>query len=103
MYQVCNSADGGTAYWRTRGAKVPIACKTGTAQVTGIPQDMKTRIKEHEMEYFERSHAWITAFVPYNNPKYAITIMLEHGGSGGSGGPILVNIVNKLYDLGYIR
>ena len=103
MYQVCNSADGGTVYWRTRGAKVPIACKTGTAQVTGIPQDMKTRIKEHEMEYFARSHAWITAFVPYNEPKYAITIMLEHGGSGGNGGPILVNIVNKLYDLGYIN
>lgn len=103
MYQVCNSADGGTAYWRTRGAKVIIACKTGTAQVTGIPQDMKTRIKEYEMEYFARSHAWITAFVPYDDPKYAITIMVEHGGSGGSGGPILVSIVNKLYDLGYIR
>lgn len=103
MYQVCNSPDGGTAYWRTRGAKASIACKTGTAQVTGIPQDIKVRLKESEMDYFSRSHAWITAFVPYQKPKYAITILLEHGGSGGNGGPILVSIVNKLVDLGYIK
>ncbi len=103
MYQVCNSPDGGTAYWRTRGAKASIACKTGTAQVTGIPQDIKVRLKESEMDYFSRSHAWITAFVPYQKPKYAITILLEHGGGGGNGGPILVSIVNKLVDLGYIK
>lgn len=103
MYEVCNSPDGGTAYWRTRGAKVAIACKTGTAQVTGIPQDIKVRLKESEMDYFERSHAWITAFVPYEKPKYAITIIIEHGGGGGNGGPILVNLVNKLYELGYLK
>lgn len=103
MFQVCNSPDGGTAYWRTRGAKAQIACKTGTAQTTGIAQNIQTRLKESQMEYFARSHGWITAFVPYEDPKYAITIMVEHGGGGGNGGPILVEIVNKLYDLGYFK
>ena len=29
--------------------------------------------------------------------------MVEHGGGGGNGGPIMVDIVNKLYDLGYFK
>lgn len=102
MYQVC-SVPGGTAYRRIQGAKVSLACKTGTAQVVGIPQDVQTRVKEADMEYFHRSHAWITAFVPYENPQYAITILIEHGGGGGNGAPILVNIANKLKELGYIK
>lgn len=102
MYQVC-SAPGGTAFYRAQGSKVSLACKTGTAQVVGIPQDVKVRIKEADMEYFHRSHSWITAFLPYENPKYAITILIEHGGSGGNGAPVLVKIANKLYELGYFK
>lgn len=102
MYQVCSVA-GGTAFWRTQGSLVPLACKTGTAQVVGIPQDIKKRIREADMEYFHRSHAWITAFLPYNKPQYAVTILIEHGGGGGNGGPLLVKIANKLKSLGYIK
>lgn len=102
MYQVCSVPEG-TAYHRTQGSKVSLACKTGTAQVVGIPQDVQSRMKESEMEYFHRSHAWITAFLPYKNPQYAVTILIEHGGGGGSGGPILVNIANKLKELGYVK
>lgn len=102
MYQVC-SVPGGTAYYRTQGTRVSLACKTGTAQVVGIPQDIQKRIREADMEYFHRSHSWMTAFVPYENPQYAITILIEHGGSGGNGGPVLVKIANKLKELGYIK
>lgn len=103
MYQACNDSNGGTAYRYTQGAKVKIACKTGTAQVVGIPQEIKRRVKEEDMAYFHRSHGWITAFVPYKNPKYAITILVEHGGGSRSASPILVNIVNEMYDLGYFE
>ncbi|MCX2717225.1 penicillin-binding protein 2 [Helicobacter sp. MIT 21-1697] len=102
MYQVC-SMPGGTAYYRTQGTRVSLACKTGTAQVVGIPQDIQRRTREVDMEYFHRSHAWITAFLPYENPQYAVTILIEHGGHGGSGGPVLVKIANKLKELGYIQ
>lgn len=103
MYQVCNDSDGGTAYRYVRGSKVKLACKTGTAQVVGIPQEIKRRVKEEDMAYFHRSHGWITAFVPYKNPKYAITILVEHGGGSRSASPILVNVVNEMYDLGYFN
>lgn len=102
MYQVCNDPDG-TAYRHTKGLKVKIACKTGTAQVIGIPQEIKKRVREENMAYFHRSHGWITAFVPYKNPKYAITILVEHGGGSRSASPLLVNVVNAMSDLGYFK
>lgn len=102
MYQVCNAADG-TAYNATLSAKTTLACKTGTAQVVGIPKDILQRIPEKEMEYYHRSHAWITAYFPYKNPKFVATVLVEHGGGGSSNaGPILASIANKMKELGYV-
>lgn len=102
MYEAC-SIKTGTAFRHTQGSKVSLACKTGTAQVVQIPQEVKVRLKESQMEYFHRSHAWITGFVPYKNPRYVITVLIEHGQSGGKGGPILVKMANALYDYGYLK
>lgn len=102
MYEAC-SIKQGTAFRYTQGVKTSLACKTGTAQVVQIPQEVKVRLKESQMEYFHRSHAWITGFVPYKNPRYAITVLIEHGQSGGKGGPILVKMANALYDYGYLK
>ncbi len=102
MRQVCSEM-GGTAYYATRTSKVDLACKTGTAQVVGISQKDEERIKEEEMDYFHRSQAWITGFLPVDNPQYVITIMVEHGGSGsGVGGPLLAELANALMDWGYV-
>ncbi|PRN01615.1 penicillin-binding protein 2 [Aliarcobacter cryaerophilus] len=101
MFDVANSPSG-TAK-RYINSKVKIAAKTGTAQVVSIPQSEKVRMKESEMEYFQRSHAWITSYGPYKNPKYVVTIIQEHGGGGGSAtGGIASKIFDKLYELGYI-
>lgn len=103
MYQVCN-ADDGTARYTGMSAKVKMACKTGTAQVVGIPKDILKRISEREMEYYHRSHAWITAYLPYKNPRFVITVLVEHGGGGSSSaGPILASMANKMHDLGYFK
>lgn len=103
MYEVCNSPDG-TAHYAVRDSQVSIACKTGTAQVVGIPQDIIKRIPERDMEYYHRSHAWITGYLPYKNPKYVITILVEHGGGGShTAGPILSAIANKMKELGYFK
>ena len=84
-------------------SKVTIASKTGTAQVVSIPQSEKVRMKESELKYFQRSHAWITTFAPFKNPQYAITVIEEHGGHGGEAtGAVVSKIYDKLYDLGYI-
>ena len=102
MWEVCN-APGGTAtkYIHT---KITIAGKTGTAQVYSIPQEVKKRKKESELAYFHRSHAWLTTFGPYRNPQFVVTVLIEHGGHGGSAaGEIVSKIYNYLVDKGYIK
>ncbi len=102
MWMVCN-APGGTAT-RHIHTKITIAGKTGTAQVFSIPQNVRKRKREDELAYFRRSHAWLTTFGPYKHPQFVVTVVIEHGGHGGSAaGGIVTNIYNWLYDHGYIK
>ncbi len=102
MYEVCNHKKGtATKYIHS---KVNIAGKTGTAQVVGIPQEIKERISEEDMEYYRRSHAWLAAYGPYKNPQYIVTVLVEHGGHGGSAaGDIVSKIYDKLLEKKYIK
>ncbi len=102
MRSVCNDA-GGTAkaYISTR---FPISGKTGTAQTSGIGQNVKNRLNEKSMEYLQRSHAWFTTYGPSDNPQFVVTVLVEHGGHGGEAtGGIVSGIYNKLLELGYIK
>lgn len=102
MYEVANVL-GGTAFRALRPSKIVLGAKTGTAQVVGIPQSEKVRMNEKDMDYFSRSHAWITTFGPYEKPQFVVTVLVEHGShGGGTGGPIVADIYNKLVELGYI-
>ncbi|PUE63666.1 penicillin-binding protein 2 [Arcobacter caeni] len=102
MYDV-SYAQKGTAS-RHINSKITIASKTGTAQVVSIPQSEKVRMKESELQYYERSHAWITTYGPFENPQYAVTVIEEHGGHGGeAAGDITSKIYDKLLELGYIK
>ena len=104
MYDVCNTP-GGTAV-SVFGKNVPIAVagKTGTSQVVGISRSEKVRMKEEDMEYYHRSHAWITTYAPYENPEVIVTVLVEHGGHGGSSaGPIAADIYRWLYAHGYFK
>ncbi|NPA61690.1 MAG: penicillin-binding protein 2 [Epsilonproteobacteria bacterium] len=101
MYDVCNSQRG-TAHRTMSRLPIIVAGKTGTSQVVSIPQNERRRMKESEMEYYSRSHAWLTTYAPYNNPKYVVTVLVEHGGHGGSSaGPIAAQIYRWMYKHGY--
>ena len=103
MYDVCNKRNG-TAYKTMHDLPVVVAGKTGTSQVTSIPQSTIKRLKESELEYFHRSHAWITTYAPYNDPKYVVTVLVEHGGHGGSAsGPMAATIYKWLYAHNYFK
>ncbi len=103
MYEVANSPHG-TAMRYLHSCKVTLAAKTGTAQIVGIPQEEKKRMKEDELAYFKRSQAWLTTYGPYKNPQYVVTVLVEHGGHGGSAaGGIVSKIFNKLLEMGYIK
>ncbi len=103
MYDVCNIR-GGTAFRTMSKLPIIVAGKTGTSQVTSIPQSTKVRLKESQLAYFHRSHAWITTYAPYDNPKYIVTVLVEHGGHGGStAGPIAADIYKWLFKHGYFE
>lgn len=102
MYETAN-VPGGTGFRTLGEARIKVAAKTGTAQVVGISQTDKVRIKEEDMDYYSRSHAWITTYGPIEEPRYVVSVLVEHGShGGGSGGPIAAKIYNKLIELGYI-
>ncbi len=101
MYDVCNTRRG-TAFKTMSKLPIVVAGKTGTSQVTSIPQSTQKRLKEEELAYYHRSHAWITTYAPYEDPKYIVTVLVEHGGHGGStSGPIAADIYKWLYKKGY--
>ena len=103
MYDVCNSKKG-TAYRTMHALPVVVAGKTGTSQVTSIPQSTVRRIKEEDLAYYKRSHAWITTYAPYEDPQFVVTVLIEHGGHGGStAGPVAAKIYRWLYAHRYFK
>ncbi|MBR8465667.1 penicillin-binding protein 2 [Campylobacter sp. faydin G-140] len=103
MYEVANHPKG-TANRHFLDCKIKVAAKTGTAQVVGISQTDKKRMREEDMAYLTRSHAWMTTYGPYEDPQYVVTMVIEHGGHGGSAaGPKISQIYNKLLEMGYIN
>ena len=87
MYGVTAEA-GGTA-WRSGdlGLGGPrLAGKTGTAQVRRISEaERRTGVlKGEELERRLRDHALFVAYAPADDPKYAISVVVEHGEGGSS-------------------
>jgi penicillin-binding protein 2 len=103
MYDVCNTP-GGTGYRVMHDLPVIVAGKTGTSQVTSIPQGVSKRLKESELAYFHRSHAWFTSYAPYDDPQFVVTVLVEHGGHGGStSAPLAAEVYKWLYKKGYFN
>jgi penicillin-binding protein 2 len=76
----------GTSYRsRIKDPKYQFAGKTGTAQVKKITErDRELDLKTFEIPYEDRDHALYIAFGPYKNPRYALSILVEHGGNGST-------------------
>ena len=88
----------GTSYKsRIDNPKYQFAGKTGTSQVKRITKaDRELDLKTFEIPYNERDHALYVAFGPYKNPRYALSIVVEHGGSGST---TAAPIAKKLFKL----
>ena len=73
----------GTA-WFYIGQDIPyrMAGKSGTAQVVGIPQGEE--YDEEALDEYQRKHAWFIAFAPADNPRIALSVLVENGGGGSS-------------------
>ena len=92
---------GGTSYRsRIEDKKYQFAGKTGTAQVKKITKlERELDLDTAQIPYEQRDHAWYIAFGPYKNPRYALSIFVEHGGSGGSiAAPLAKKLFKKIID-----
>lgn len=84
----------GTAFDARIADGVRIAGKTGTAQVVFRPAG-RGQVNPTG-EYLKRDHAWFAGYAPSNNPRYAIAVLVEHGGSGGRhAAPIAIQVLNR--------
>ena len=88
----------GTSYSsRIEDPKYQFAGKTGTSQVKRISiKDRELDLKTFEIPYNERDHALYVAFGPYKNPRYALSVVIEHGGSGSSAAAPIAKELFKL-------
>ncbi|MDB4082092.1 penicillin-binding protein 2 [Candidatus Pelagibacter sp.] len=97
MFASTNEVRGTSYASRIEDPKYQFAGKTGTSQVKRITElDRELDLKTFEIPYNERDHALYIAFGPYKNPRYALSIVIEHGGSGSSAA---APIAKKLFKL----
>jgi len=81
---------------KLRGLRV--AGKTGTAQVIRAPEeDEEEDEDESQVPYKFRDHAWFVAYAPAEAPEIVVTVLVEHGGHGGSAAAPLARQVMETY------
>ena len=83
MIAVANDTSG-TAYRQSQLGlgDILMAGKTGTAQVR-VFKTGESR-KSAGVRWSLKDHNWFIAFAPIDNPRYAISVLIEHGGLGGA-------------------
>ncbi|WP_440924051.1 penicillin-binding protein 2 [Candidatus Pelagibacter sp.] len=105
MFSSTNEVRGTSYRSRLDDPKYQFAGKTGTSQVKKITElDRELDLKTFEIPYEERDHALYIAFGPYKSPKYALSIIIEHGGSGGTvAAPLAKELFKIIVDRHEIR
>lgn len=86
MYSVSNDRRGTAYRSRIIGEDYRMAGKTGTSQVRNITAAERAAgvIRNADLPWERRDHALFVCFAPYDNPKYALSVVVEHGGGGST-------------------
>ena len=97
MFSSTNERFGTSYKSRIDDPKYQFAGKTGTAQVKRISKrERELDLELEQIPYKDRDHALYVAYGPYINPRYALSIIVEHGGSGSKAA---APIAKKLFKL----
>ena len=97
MFKSTNEIYGTSYSSRIDDPRYQFAGKTGTAQVKRITEEERELDLEiDQIPYKDRDHAWYIAFGPYRTPRYAVSILVEHGGSGSK---VAAPIAKKLFKM----
>jgi penicillin-binding protein 2 len=102
MFEVVNGEHGTARAYKLGMGDLAMAGKTGTSQVRRITRSERQSglRKNEEKPWEERDHALFVAFAPYHAPRYAVAVVVEHGGSGSSAAaPIARDIIAKALEL----
>ncbi|MXP63488.1 penicillin-binding protein 2 [Roseomonas sp. M0104] len=95
MWAVVNEESGTAKVARLPGNLGVLAGKTGTTQVRRVSREQRERgfrVENQPREW--RPHALFVAFAPFDNPQYAISVVVEHGTSGsGAAAPLARDIM----------
>ena len=105
MYGSTNEQFGTSFRSRHKEGKYKFAGKTGTSQVKRITeQDRELDLDLEEIEYKNRDHALFIAYAPYDKPRYSISVLVEHGGSGSkAAAPLAKKLIKKIIDRHELR
>jgi penicillin-binding protein 2 len=100
MFASTNEIRGTSYSSRIKDPKYQFAGKTGTSQVKRITEKQRElELKTIDIPYNERDHALYVAFGPYKKPRYALSIVVEHGGSGSiKAAPIAKKLFKLIID-----
>ncbi len=102
MFAVSNERHGTAYSTRIAEKSLQLAGKTGTSQVRRITKAERARgvTKNADLPWERRDHALFIAFAPYDAPKYAVAVIIEHGGGGSRfAAPIARDVLlEALYD-----
>ena len=84
MFKVVNEKKG-TAN-KSQAKNFYFSGKTGTSQVKKITlvERESENFRNIDIEWKNRDHALFVGYMPSDNPKYSISVVIEHGGSGAS-------------------
>tara|TARA_B100001540_G_scaffold204358_1_gene180025 strand:- start:5482 stop:7419 length:1938 start_codon:yes stop_codon:yes gene_type:complete len=105
MFASTNEPGGTSFRSRYDNKKYQFAGKTGTSQVRRITEaERELDLKQSQILYKNRDHALYIAFAPYKDPRYAISVLVEHGGSGGkTAAPLASKLIKKIIDRHELR
>jgi len=105
MFSSTNELYGTSYKSRIDDPKYQFAGKTGTAQVKRISmRERELDLKIEQIPYKDRDHALYIAYGPYINPRYALSIIVEHGGSGSrTAAPIAKELFKLIIDRNDLR
>jgi len=100
MFKSTNEIYGTSYSSRIDDLKYQFAGKTGTSQVKRITEEERELdLDISQIPYKNRDHAWFIAFGPYKNPRYAMSVLVEHGGSGSkAAAPLAQKLMRAVVD-----
>jgi penicillin-binding protein 2 len=98
MFAVVNEA-GGTAPKARLAGGIHLAGKTGSSQVRRVSRALREsgKFDSKNLPWEFRPHALFVAYAPYEQPKYALSVVVEHGNAGGAAAaPIARDIMTEV-------